>query len=371
MVKVDFWGFERPDGQLGIRNHVAVIYSVECAKVIARKVGDQFQGIHVFGRRTGCDWSQPIFDKLVALGRHPNVAAVLVVGLGCEYMEAPLLAAEIAKSGKPVESLVITQAGGTLKAVEEGSRIVQNMLQHVHQAPRVPMAVKDLVAAMDCAGSDATSGLASNPAVGGAADLLVQAGSTVYFFNIYEELVGLADVLVSRAATTQVAQALRQVVPDIKPPRPDLGNIRGGITTYREKAAGALAKGGSSPIQGVVNAFERPSEPGLYLEVLVPGSYEGVSDPQCAMQMAACGAHIVVETTGVGTVTGGVVAPVLKVCANPKTCAWLSDDMDIDASAIMSGIKDIPEVARQIYQEILAVAAGKRTKAEVLGHLED
>jgi len=368
---MEIWGYARPDGQIGIRNHIVVIYSVECAKVVACKIADQFAGIHVFGRRTGCDWSQPIFDKLVALGRHPNVAAVLVVGLGCEYMEAPLLAAEIAKSGKPSKSLVITEVGGTLKGVEAGSRIVKEMLKHVYQVPRVPIQIEELVVAMDCAGSDATSGLASNPAVGVAADLLVQAGGTVYFFNIYKELVGLADVLASRAANQEVADSLRQVVPDIKPPRPDLGNIRGGLTTYREKAAGALAKGGSTPIKGLVNTFQRPGEPGLYLEVLVPGSYEGTSDPQCAMQMAACGAHIVVETTGVGTVTGGVVAPVIKVCANPKTCARLADDMDIDASAIMTGAEDIQEVGERIRQEILAVAAGKQTRAEVLGHFED
>jgi altronate dehydratase len=236
------------------------------------------------------------------------------------------------------------------------------------------MTAEDLVVAVDCAGSDATSGLASNPAVGAAADMLIQAGGTVYFFNILEELVGLAHVLPSRAASRKVAEELRELAAEeIERPEsvPSLGNVRGGLTTAREKAAGALAKAGGSSIRGVVRSFERPKEPGLYLEVPVPGSYEGLSDPQCAIQMAACGAHIVVETTGVGTVTGGVVSPVIKVCANPKTCALLADDIDVDASGIMIGDRDIQEVGEEIYREVLAVAVGKRTRSEVLGHLED
>ena len=172
-------GYQRADGRMGIRNHVAVIYTVECAKVVAQKIAIQFPGTQVFGRRTGCDWSGPIFDKLVALGCHPNVGAVVVVGLGCEYIEAPKVAAQIAESGKPVEAIVITQAGGTLKSVDYGARVVSNMLEEVDCTPRAPMKESDLVVAVDCAGSDATSGLASNPAVGVAADLLVQAGGTV------------------------------------------------------------------------------------------------------------------------------------------------------------------------------------------------
>ena len=368
---MDIRGYRRTDGQTGIRNHIAVIYTVECAKVVAQKIASQFPRAQVFGRRTGCFWSGPIFDKLVALGRHPNIGAVLVVGLGCEYIEAPKVAARIAQSGKPSEALVITESGGTLKTVDRGARIVSKMLEEIDRTQRVSMPVSDLVVAMDCAGSDATSGLASNPTVGVAADMLVETGGTVYFFNIWQELIGLGDVLASRAVNKQVTEELRQACAKDGAPQVNLGNEIGGITTYREKAVGALTKGGTSQIQGVVKSFDRPEKPGLYLQLMVEGSNEGESDPQCAMQMAAAGAHIVVETTGVGTVTGGVVAPVMKVCANPKTCALLADDLDIDASPIMTGEKEIEEVGREIYDEILNVAAGKLTRTEILGHFED
>ena len=368
---MEIWGYERPDGQVGIRNHLAIISTVECAKVVAQRIGDQFDGVQVFGRRTWCEWSEPMFNKLVALGRHPNVAAVLVVGLGCEYIEAPAVAQEIAKTGKPVESLVITDVGGTLKSIEAGSRIVGQLLQQMPHVRRVRLNVADLVVAMDCAGSDATSGLAANPSVGAASDLLVQGGGTVCFFNILEEIMGMGETLAARAIDDAVAAELRQLAPPGAPLRPNLGNIRGGLSTYREKAAGALSKAGTTPILGIVRTFQRPERPGLYLEVPVEGSFEGLSDPQCAMQMAACGAHIVVETTGVGTITGGVVSPVIKVCANPKTISTLGDDMDIDASQIMSGARTIQEVGVQIRDRILSVAAGELTKTEILGHFED
>ncbi|MBC7235128.1 MAG: UxaA family hydrolase [Chloroflexi bacterium] len=368
---IDILGYRRSDGSLGIRNHVAVIYTVECAKVVAARIAAQFPNTQLFGRRTGCFYSGPIRDKLVALGRHPNVASALVVGLGCEYIDAAEVAEAIGETGKPTASLIITRSGGTLRSLEQGCKLLDGLVQAAYTAPRALLAVADLVVAMDCAGSDATSGLASNPAVGAAADLLVDAGATVYFFNIWKELIGVGDILAKRAVNAEIAAKLRAVCPDEGDPDVNWGNMQGGITTYREKAAGALAKGGTRPIQGVIDSFRRPERHGLYLQIPVPDSSEGESDPQCAMQMAAAGAHIVVETTGVGTVTGGVVAPVIKVCANPQTIALLGDDMDIDASPILLGEKTVAEVGQEIYAEILAVAAGKRTRPEMLGHFED
>ena len=247
---MDILGYVRPDGQMGIRDHLAVIYTVECAKVVAAKIAQQFPGAQLFGRRTGCMASQPMFDKLVALGRHPNVGAALVVGLGCEYIEAEAVAAAIAASGKPAESVVITRSGGTLRSVERGCRLVKGMLQAMGQAPRAPMAPADLVVAMDCAGSDATSGLASNPAVGNAADRLVAAGATIYFLNVWQELLGLGSVLAERAVNERVADDLRRECRAVGNPTINLGNQRGGITTYREKAAGALSKGAPARSRG-------------------------------------------------------------------------------------------------------------------------
>ena len=159
---------------MGIRNTLAVVYTVECAKVVAARIARQFKGTQLFGRHTGCSWSEPMFSRLAALGKHPNVGAVLVVGLGCEYIEAHPLATEIATSGKPVASLVITESGGTLKPIEAGCRLLEDLAEQVSRTPRAPISPAQLIVAMDCAGSDATSGPASNPAVGVAADKLVQ-----------------------------------------------------------------------------------------------------------------------------------------------------------------------------------------------------
>ena len=364
-------GYQRADGQVGIRNNVAVIYTVGCSKFVAQKISDKFENAQLFGRRNSCHEWQPLFDKFVALVKHPNTASALFVGLGCEFNEAPRFVEALKDSGKRVEFVQITDSGGTIKTIQDGTAKLRELIREAEQAPRVPLKISDLVVAMDCAGSDATSGLASNPAVGVASDLLVKAGATVYCFNVDQELVGMEDEYVARAANGNAAAQLRAVMPDCQAPTVSKGNRDGGITTAKEKAIGAFAKAGSSPFMGVVNTFEKPAEPGLYLEVMVPGSFEDYSDPQCAMNMAACGAHVVVETTGIGTVTGGVVAATMKVCANPKTCSLLGDEMDVDASPIMTGDKTIDEVGEEIYSEILAVAGGKQTKSEILGHFED
>jgi len=367
-------GYQRPDGQIGIRNHVAVIYTNDCAKVVCRRIGRIVEGVHVFGWPNGCVWNQLAFDKLVALGKHPNVAAALVVGIGCERIRAKDVAAQIALSGKPAAHVVIEEIGGTLRAIEEGSRLVLKMVQAASQVKRVPLPVQDLVIAVDCSASDGTSGLASNPACGVTSDLHIEAGGTSYFLDVPEELIGCGDCLASRACNRHVGEELRaaaSVAPDDPKIRPPYGNVMGGITTFKEKAAGALAKAGSKSINGVIRNFVRPQEKGLYMVSCPLEAWTNDSDPQCVMILAACGAHLVIETTGCGTVTGGVVAPVLKVCANPDTCRREPDNMDVDASAIMSGERTIAEMGQSIYEEALAVAAGKLTFAEILGHFED
>jgi len=367
-------GFLRPDGQIGIRNHVAVIYTNDCSKVVARKTAQLIPGTHVFGWPHGCNWLQVAFDKLVALGRHPNIAGALVFGIGCERIRAEEVAAGIRATGKPAVNIVIEEIGGTLRAIEEGSRLLMNLVRSASLVERVPMEITDLVIAIDCAGSDATSGLASNPASGVASDLHVEAGGTSYFLDVPEELIGCGDYLASRACNPRTAHELKRlasVAPDDPKIRPPYGNIRGGITTFREKAAGALAKAGSKPITGVITTFEKPQEKGLFLVSAPPGSWTNDSDPQCVMVLAASGAHLVVETTGCGTVTGGPVAPVIKVCANPNTCRRQPDNIDVDLSQIMSGEETIAAAGQRIYQETLAVAGGKLTCSEILGHYED
>jgi altronate dehydratase large subunit len=367
-------GYQRPDGQVGIRNHVAIVYTNDCSKVTARQIAGIVPSAHVFGWPHGCHWSQDAFNKLVALGSHPNVGGVLVLGIGCERIRAADVAAAIAKTGKPTGWVNIEEIGGSIKAIEHGLRQFLKISRVASDAPRVELELKDLILAVDCAASDSTSGLASNPATGVAVDFHVDRGAKTYFLDVPEELIGCGDCLAARACSHTVAADLRRlaaVAPDNPKIKPPYGNIRGGITTFREKAAGALAKSGTRPIQGVITDFKKPSEAGLYLVSAPPEAWTNDSDPQCVQIMAACGAHVVVETTGCGTVTGGVVAPVIKVCANPDTCQREPDNIDVDVSGIIKGTMSIVDAGHLIYNEVLAVAAGRLTYAEILGHLED
>lgn len=367
-------GYQRPDGQVGIRNHIALVYTNDCSKVTARHVAAIAPNTHVFGWPHGCHWSQDAFNKLVALCSHPNVGGAVIFGIGCERIRAADVAAQVAKTGKPTAWVNIEDGGGSIKAIEAGLRHVLRITREATDAPRVELAPQDLILAVDCAASDSTSGLASNPATGVAVDFHVDRGAITYFLDVPEELIGCGDCLAARACNHTVAAELRRVAavapddPKIKPP---YGNIRGGITTFREKAAGALAKSGTRPIQGVITDFKRPTKGGLYLVSAPPDAWTNDSDPQCVQIMAACGAHLVVETTGCGTVTGGVVAPVIKVCANPDTCRREPDNIDVDISGIIKGEMSIVDAGRIIYDEVMAVAAGRLTYAEILGHFED
>ena len=367
-------GYQRPDGQIGIRNHFAVIYTADCSKLVAHRIASIIPTAHVFGWPHGCHWSQVAFDKLVALGLHPNVGGVLVVGTGCERLRAPDVAQAIAQSGKSCTSVVIEDIGGTLRALEEGARLLMGIAREASQVVRKPMELSELTIAVDCAASDATSGLASNPASGVTLDLHLEAGGMGYFLNVPHELIGCGDCLAARACDNKTAGELRRlasVEPDDPQKRPPDGNVRGGITTFREKAAGALAKAGSRTIQGVLTQFEKPQRKGLYMVSAPEGSMTNDSDPQCVMILAACGAHLVVETTGCGTPTGAPVVPVIKVCGNVETCKRQADNIDVDVSAVMTGEETIHDAGERIYKELLAVAAGRLTCSELLGHFED
>lgn len=372
-------GYPRPDGQVGIRNWVAIIYSVACSEVVARRVHSLFpQGTVLFGIPQGCHWTQSRYDKIVALGRHPNVAGAVVIGLGCEGTEAHLIAEDIAKTGKPAESLTIQATGGDLKTIEAASRMVAQMLQHASLIQRsVEITPADLIVGAECGGSDATSGLTSNPAVGVAADLLIEAGGT-FMIEETSELLGTGQILAERSIAPEVARAIQDLIHEAERQSYSrgwfsigLGNILGGLTTIEEKSAGCLSKAGSKPLQGVITSFTNPPGKGLYIQDPPADSFTGDGDPQGIMGMAGSGAHLALFTTGCGSVTGGVVVPVIKICGNPASCARIADNLDIDASPVMRGEKTVREIGEEIYREILAVAAGKLTKSEIMGHFED
>ena len=369
-------GYLRPDGQLGIRNHVAIVYTVTCSRVVATKLHNLFPvGTQLFGSPNGCRLTEPPLRKIVALGKHSSYAAVLVVGLGCEGTEAYMVAEEIAKSGKPVEAIKIQEEGGDLKTIERGSRILTRLLQHASLAERSEMSTADLIVCQACGGSDATSGLAANPITGIAGDLLIEAGGT-YIHGEVAELMGCADLLAARAVNDEVANDIREAIAEAERRSFEsgtfafgYGNILGGLTSIEEKSYGALQKSGTKPLQGVLHEFERPPGKGFYLQIeqLEAGSFIG--DPEGINQLAACGAHIALFTTGCGSTAGGLV-PVIKVIANPNRMQLIEDNADFDATPIIRGEKTIRVMGGELYKEILAVAAGKVTKSEIYRHYE-
>ncbi len=377
-----FWGYPRPDGRVGVRNLVAVIPSTYCANTVARKIAAQVEGAVALTHDVGC--SQVGLDLEVTartlknLGRHPNAAAVLVVGLGCERLTPTELAEGIAVSGKPVEMVTIQEIGGSVKAVEVGVSIVRRMVQEASATRREEFGLDQLAVATECGGTDAFSGLLANPAVGIAADVVVANGGTVMFSEI-NELLGTEHLLAARALNGDVEEQIYKVIGlsearlawqsrnDRSRSRLAListGNFDGGVSTVVEKGLGGMKKSGSSPIVGVLKYAEIPSRPGLHL-MDTPGH-----DAQSTNGMVAGGCQIVLFTTGRGTPTGHPLVPVIKITGNSHSFQKMLDNIDVNVGTVLDGSTTLREAGEGIFREILAVADGKPTKAEALGHDE-
>ena len=374
-------GYARADGRLGIRNHLLCVHTVECSSFVSQQIAAADSRVQVMGF-AGCYGNEYAARVMVALGSHPNVGGVLLVSLGCEGTDAGTLAGAIRRTGRPVEVLRIQDEGGTEPTIRRGRELVTHMLEDLEGVPRLPMSVADLVIGTECGGSDATSGISANPAVGRAFDMIVDAGGTAIVEETLEML-GCRDIVAARAATPEAAIALRAAVEkaedfslqvdqfSIAP-----GNHAVGLTTIEEKSMGAFAKSGARLIQGVIKVAEAPPHKGLWVLDSVPDpspfgfGYSNPNDSEGILDLISCGAHIVVFTTGRGSVIGSVISPVLKVCANPETYARMSGDMDVNAGRIITGEATLDEVGREIFDLIAMTASRKPTKAEVLGHRE-
>ena len=372
----EFLGYRRVNGAVGVRNYVAILPSVVCANEVASSIASRIDCAVPILHHQGCAQLPPdlkqITRTLIGLGRNPNVAAVLVVSLGCESVSADEVVRGIAGSGKPVEKIVIQDLGGSIRATEEGLEILGEMALSISDMEREPFNPSNLTVGVKCGGSDTTSGIASNPAAGVAVDTTVNRGGKVIFGET-TEIFGAEHILAKCAVDEKVAAQIYQIVEkmesrilrvgvDMRGGQPTPGNIAGGITTIEEKSLGAIAKAGSSPIKGVLEYAERPTGPGLYL-MDTPGREVDV-----LTGLAAAGAQVIVFTTGIGVPQGFPIAPVIKVCGNPKTCEHLKCHIDIDVSGIIEGRESIPEAGNRIFEEILKVASHKRTKAEILGY---
>jgi altronate dehydratase large subunit len=370
-------GFLRPNGKIGFRNHFLVVPTVICATRTAEEIASNFPNAVYLHNQHGCnhmkDDEKKVVNVLKGMASNPHVAGVLFVGLGCETIPTMKIFESVRAAGKPVECLIIQEEGGTLKTIEKGVRILQRMMEQ-YEIKEVETDLSSVTVAIECGGSDTTSGIASNPVVGYVADRLVDLGATVVFSET-TEIIGAEHLLIKRAVNEEVAKKLLELVSrceqsalaggeDIRGVNPTPGNITGGLTTLEEKSLGAIYKAGTKPLKGVLEYAEPIPTGGLYFMDSPGHDVESVSG------MVAGGAQVVIFTTGRGTPTGCAIAPVIKVTANAKTYSRMSDNIDVDVSDVLEGKTTIQQAGERLFQKLIEVLNGRLTKSEMLRHHE-
>ena len=375
-----FLGYRRPDGRVGTRNHVLVVPTVICSSVVAERVAAAAAPIGTaLPHLAGCGQLGPdmrvTHETLAAYCAHPNVGAVLVVALGCEQVVAQSLAESARRHGKPADIIAIQSEGGTVRATAKGVAIAQAFAGQLSAQEREWCDVSEIVLSLKCGGSDYTSGLASNPTLGRVADRLIDLGGSAVLGEI-AEIMGAEHLLASRATRPATSAKLIQVITrvemearalglDIRGTQPSPGNIRGGLTTIEEKSLGATHKGGErAPLEDVVGYSAPITRKGLTV-MDTPGL-----DVESVTGMVGGGAQVVVFTTGLGTPTGNPIAPVIKVTGNARTARQMADNIDLDVSGIMDDSESLDSAADRMFDDVLAVASGRQTAAETLGHRE-
>jgi altronate dehydratase large subunit len=311
---------------------------------------------------------------MVGFCGNPNVAGVLLVGLGCEILTAELLGGELREAGQRVETIAAQDVGGPAEAVAKGKEMAARLLEEAGGAQREEVDASELMVGAKCGASDTLSGLTANPATGVACDLLVAEGGTAIFTET-PEMLGAEHVLARRAANAEVRKRIWEITSntetrvkemglDIREAEPGPGNIEAGLTTLAEKSLGAIRKGGTSPIRQVVDYAEMPSEKGL---VIMDGP---AHDVVSVTGMVAAGAQVVVFTTGLGTPVGSPIAPVIKVSSNSSIYHRWKDNIDLNAGTVLDSGESIQSVGECIFEEIIQVASGELTRAETFGHCE-
>ena len=299
------------------------------------------------------------------LASNPNVYGALVIGLGCESLFSNHLADKIKESKKPVDSFNIQDVkGGTIGAIEKGVSICKRFDKEAKELKREFFDFSQITLGLECGGSDATSGLISNQIVGIVSDMIVNSGGTSILPEM-AEWAGAEHLLSKKAINEEVSKEIMSLFKGKKFENRSPGNIEGGLSTPEEKSLGNIAKGGKSTIQGVIRYTEKPRGKGLWLMV-EPGL-----DVVSVTALAAAGANIIVFTTGRGTPFGNPVAPVIKICGNPKTCDYMANNIDIDASKIITNDKSIADISEILWKKLKEVCNGEKTSAERLGFEED
>ncbi|HVR63859.1 MAG TPA: altronate dehydratase family protein [Polyangia bacterium] len=385
-----FDGFARPDGRVGTRNYVAVLSTVNCSASVSQFVRERFRdvkraypnvdGVIALTHKSGCGQvlggeDHRLLERVMAgYARHPNVAAYVLVGLGCEVNQAPALIErhKLSLLDDPAQRpplITIQEAGGVRKAVDAAAEAVARLLPRANEARRTRQPLAQLVLATNCGGSDGNSGITANPALGWAVDELVRHGGTGVLAET-TEIDGAEQLLVARARSQAVADKLlgridwwrrhlaRFGAETNHNPAP--GNKAGGLTTVFEKSLGGIAKGGTTPLCDVYEYGEAITSKG-FVFMDTPGH-----DPVSVTGLVAGGANVICFTTGRGSVFGCKPTPSIKLATNTRLYQRMEDDMDINCGVILEGAS-VADVGRQVFEEIVAVASGKPSKSELSG----
>ena len=389
---MEFWGYSRPDGSVGVRNHVLILPATRNVNYICHRIALAVPGVTTFYTtgeygRTGGDRKR-LARFLTGIARNPNVANVLLIGMphgyGYPEFQTDALAAEIAKSGTRLEVLNVDRCGGLEGTVVQGIRLARELVREATAMRREAAPLSKLTIGMKCGDSDATSGLAGNPALGRAVDRLIDAGGTALFSETLE-LIGAEQTLVQRAKTPEVAQRLLRLIEswearaasigeDIRTINPIPENIAAGITTLEEKSLGAVEKTGTRELSGVLDYCERPGEPGLWLMDAWMSSYALLPS------FAAAGAQIVLYQLGgnelppedapLSAVDPGLVAPLLTISGNPRTAKAAGDYLDVSTGGVLLGTETLDAAGEHILEEIVRAANGRATRGETMRYPE-
>lgn len=373
-----FMGYKRENGTFGVRNHILILPSVVCSSHVADKIAKSVNGAVSFYHVNGCGQlgidREQTRNTLIGAGKNSNVAAVLVIGLGCESLPAEKLYSEIKTNKKKAAYINIQEEGGTLKTIEKGIKIASSWVKNIKDEERILVDISELTIGLECGGSDATSGLFANPVLGYVSDLVVMKGGTSILSET-TELIGAEHILARKACSKEVADKIFWIVDniekkakdmnvDIRCTQPSPGNQKGGITTIEEKSLGCISKAGNSIINEVVDYAIPPRKKGLVMMDTTGFDVESVTG------MISSGAQIILFTTGRGTPLGSPIAPVIKITGNNKTYMKMSDDIDFNAGVLINGKETVEKIGTLLFKELILVASGKKTKAEELGHHE-
>ena len=380
-----FSGYRRRNGMAGTRNYIGILTSVNCSASTARMIADQFRGpvldefpqvdgVMALTHAGGCGMvlgspgAEVLFRTLSGYARHPNFAGLLVVGLGCEMLQADRLIDDTV-SAAVVERLVIQESGGVRASVRAGVELVRQMLPVVNALQRVPIDAAELVLGMNCGGSDGYSGITANPALGVASDRLISWGGTSVLAET-PEVFGAEHLLTRRAASREVGERLLERLRwwqeytgqggGSLDNNPSPGNKAGGLTTILEKSLGAVAKAGRAELREVVDYAGRIRGPGLVF-MDTPGY-----DPVSVTGIVAGGANVICFTTGRGSVLGGRPVPSIKLGTNTDLYRRMPEDIDINCGEIVDGGVGVQEMGNRIFARILETASGRQTVSEEL-----